>query len=79
MKIILAVNAGSSSVKISVYSAADLNASPKQIADAQVSGLTAPPADLTYIRGDTTVCKRTTIIAANGRPMAITAYTIRMT
>ena len=56
MKVILAINAGSSSVKISVY-LADHNAAPRQIADAQVSGLTAPPAQLTYTRGDTTVCK----------------------
>ncbi|KAL2019241.1 hypothetical protein VTK56DRAFT_9968 [Thermocarpiscus australiensis] len=50
MKIILAVNAGSSSVKISVYSAA-FGQSPAQIAESQVSGLTAPPATLKYSRG----------------------------
>ncbi|PNY25730.1 acetate kinase, partial [Tolypocladium capitatum] len=49
MKVILSINAGSSSVKISVYSA-DKNAAPRQIADTQVSGLTAPPARLKYSR-----------------------------
>ncbi|KFA63702.1 hypothetical protein S40285_08784 [Stachybotrys chlorohalonatus IBT 40285] len=50
MKIILAINAGSSSVKASVY-LAEKNSQPRQIADAQVSGLTAPPVKLTYNRG----------------------------
>lgn len=49
MKVILAINAGSSSVKISVYTA-EKNEAPRQIADSQVSGLTAPPAQLTYSR-----------------------------
>lgn len=48
-KIILAVNAGSSSVKVSVFSAKPRQ-SPVQIAEAQVSGLTAPPAKLKYLR-----------------------------
>ncbi len=52
--IILAVNAGSSSVKVSVYSA-ERGQSPNQIAEAQVSGLTAPPASLKYQRGDETI------------------------
>lgn len=56
MKVILAINAGSSSVKISVYTA-EKNGAPHQIAEAQVSGLTAPPAQLTYMRGDRTVIK----------------------
>ncbi|KAH8177565.1 acetokinase family protein [Sarocladium implicatum] len=51
MKILLAINAGSSSVKISVYSiATDNKQSPTKIADLQVSGLTAPPAKLEYTR-----------------------------
>lgn len=49
--IILSINAGSSSVKISVYSTARKGQAPKQLADAQVAGLTAPPATLTYERG----------------------------
>ncbi|KAG5933582.1 hypothetical protein E4U53_000945 [Claviceps sorghi] len=49
MKVILAVNAGSSSVKISAYTA-DQGASPQQIAEAQISGLTAPPVKLRYSR-----------------------------
>jgi acetate kinase len=54
MKVILAINAGSSSVKVSVYQA-DKHGPPSQIAEAQVSGLTAPPAKLTYSRGGETV------------------------
>ncbi|MCJ1303785.1 hypothetical protein MMC08_006596 [Hypocenomyce scalaris] len=50
-KIILAINAGSSSVKISVYKAEKTGEAPTQIADAQIAGLTAPPATLTYQRG----------------------------
>ncbi|KAG6026615.1 hypothetical protein E4U41_001224 [Claviceps citrina] len=49
MKIILSINAGSSSVKISAYTA-DHGARPQQIAEAQISGLTAPPAKLRYSR-----------------------------
>lgn len=56
MKIILSINAGSSSVKISAYSA-ERNANPRQIAEAQVSGLTAPPAKLKYSRYDKTIVK----------------------
>lgn len=50
-KIILSINAGSSSVKVSVYSAEETGQSPKQLAEVQVAGLTAPPATLTYERG----------------------------
>lgn len=50
-KIILSINAGSSSVKISVYSAEQKGQAPTQLADAQIAGLTAPPATLTYERG----------------------------
>ncbi|KAF0639263.1 hypothetical protein FPSE5266_10956 [Fusarium pseudograminearum] len=56
MKVILAINAGSSSVKISVYTA-DKNAEPRQIAEASVGGLTAPPATLAYSRGSEKVLK----------------------
>lgn len=55
MKVVLAINAGSSSVKISVYTVVGVHASPTQIADAQVTGLTAPPAKLTYKRGSAVV------------------------
>ncbi|KAI5463026.1 Acetokinase family-domain-containing protein [Mariannaea sp. PMI_226] len=48
-RVILAINAGSSSVKISVFTA-EHNQEPRQIADTQISGLTAPPAQLTYSR-----------------------------
>ncbi|KAF2727930.1 acetate kinase [Polyplosphaeria fusca] len=54
-EIILSINAGSSSVKISVYRAPDgsnANTDPIQLAEASVEGLTAPPAKLKYSRGD---------------------------
>ncbi|KAG9255026.1 Acetokinase family-domain-containing protein [Emericellopsis atlantica] len=57
MKVILSINAGSSSVKISVYAASHHKATPREIADAQVSGLTAPPAKLTYNRQGASVEK----------------------
>ena len=50
-EIILSVNAGSSSVKVSVYKVADSSV-PQQLAEASVEGLTAPPAKLKYARGD---------------------------
>lgn len=50
-RIILSINAGSSSVKISVYSVEQKGQAPKKLADAQIAGLTAPPATLTYERG----------------------------
>jgi acetate kinase len=50
MKVILAINAGSSSVKISVYSVYNRHSSPSETANAQVSGLTALPSKLTYTR-----------------------------
>lgn len=50
-KIILAINAGSSSVKISVYKVDEEQKVPMQIADVQVSGLTALPVKLDYTRG----------------------------
>jgi len=55
-KIVLSVNAGSSSVKVSVYSAA-FNQPPVQLAEAKVSGLTAPPAKLDYTRRGKEVTK----------------------
>lgn len=52
-EIILSINAGSSSVKISVYKTPEDNSStPTQLAEATVEGLTAPPALLKYERGD---------------------------
>ncbi|CAG9968612.1 unnamed protein product [Clonostachys byssicola] len=57
MKVIFAVNAGSSSLKISVYSAEDRNATPREIANAQVGGLPSPNAKLTYTRGDENIYK----------------------
>ena len=51
MATILAINAGSSSVKVPVYKTHLEHTSPHQLAQAQVSGLTAPPASLKYERG----------------------------
>lgn len=55
-KIILSINSGSSSVKISVYSASEDKA-PQQLAEAQIDGLTAPPPQLKYVRKSETVAK----------------------
>lgn len=51
-KVIFAINAGSSSVKISVFKRAEQGSQPTQLAEIQVAGLTAPPATLKYERGD---------------------------
>lgn len=56
MKVILSINAGSSSVKISVYSG-DKNEAPRQIAEARVNGLTAPPAQLSYSRSGRSIIR----------------------
>lgn len=48
---ILAVNAGSSSVKITFYT---YELPPKTIANAQLSGITAPPVTLKYTKGSQT-------------------------
>lgn len=50
--IILSANAGSSSVKVSVYLSDGNPDQLKQLAEVSVSGLTAPPAKLSYERGD---------------------------
>ncbi|KAI5921628.1 acetate and butyrate kinase-like protein [Camillea tinctor] len=55
-KIILSINAGSSSVKISVYSS-EQNRDPEKLAETQITGITAPPAKLTYTRRGVTVTK----------------------
>lgn len=49
-EIILSINAGSSSVKVSVFTTS--SSQPKQLAEIQISGLTAPPAKLKYTRGE---------------------------
>ncbi|PVH92634.1 acetate kinase [Periconia macrospinosa] len=52
-EIILSINAGSSSVRISVYKTPEDHSSvPAQLAEATVEGLTAPPATLQYECGD---------------------------
>ena len=56
MKVILSVNSGSSSVKISVYTVEAEGRPPKQVAEAQISGLTAPPVKLSYARHREGLC-----------------------
>lgn len=55
MEIILSINAGSSSVKISVYKTEPSSTTPDQLAEATIEGLTAPPARLKYSRGDESI------------------------
>ncbi|KAL8705361.1 MAG: hypothetical protein Q9201_001517 [Fulgogasparrea decipioides] len=55
MPLILSINAGSSSVKVSTYSASSSTSSPNQLAEAEISGLTAPPARLKYSSGATSI------------------------
>lgn len=47
-KIILSINAGSSSVKVSVYRIGERGKLPKQLVETQVAGLTAPPSTFSY-------------------------------
>lgn len=51
MAIILSINSGSSSVKVSIYRSDAHDKSPILLANSQIDGLTAPPARLTYKRG----------------------------
>lgn len=51
MAIILSINSGSSSVKVSIYRFDAQERSPIQLAESQIDGLTAPPATFTYERG----------------------------
>jgi acetate kinase len=55
-KIILSINAGSSSVKISVFSAAQ-GQEPVALAETQIDGLTAPPPRLKYTRDGESIAK----------------------
>lgn len=59
-KIILAINAGSSSVKISIYRA-DQGQEPIELAETQIDGLTSPPPKLKYTRAGKTICKDKTV------------------
>lgn len=55
-KIILSINSGSSSVKISVFSAS-AGQSPTQLAESQIDGLTSPPPTLKYTRDGKSITK----------------------
>lgn len=55
-KIILSINAGSSSVKISIYTV-EAGQPPKSLAETQIDGLTSPPPTLKYTRGSESICK----------------------
>lgn len=61
-QIILSINAGSSSVKVSVTTFDPASSSsPKPIAEISIAGLTAPPVSLTYSRGSTSIAKNKTL------------------
>lgn len=51
-KLILSINAGSSSVKVTVFKGSPQDEQPQSLAVVEVAGLTAPPATLSYQRGD---------------------------
>ncbi|KAL8671376.1 MAG: hypothetical protein Q9168_004124 [Polycauliona sp. 1 TL-2023] len=57
MAIILSINAGSSSVKVSAYETSTLSSPPTQLAEADISGLTAPPPTFTFTAGTTHIKK----------------------
>ncbi len=67
MKIVLSVNAGSSSVKISVYAVASQGAQPHQLAEAQVNGLTAPPPVVDYRGGGIVIHKNRLVSDVNAQ------------
>ncbi|ESZ97020.1 acetate kinase [Sclerotinia borealis F-4128] len=56
-KIILSINSGSSSIKISVFSATSSDQPPTPLAETQIDGLTSPPPTLTYMRSGTSIHK----------------------
>ena len=78
-KIILAINAGSSSVKVSVYKSNDSSREPTQLAEAQISGLTAPPATLDYKRRSRTVCKGQEVKGINSQEDAFNSILNHLT
>lgn len=51
-RVILSINAGSSSVKVSVFTYQSGDSTPRSMAEISIAGLTAPPTSLTYSRGD---------------------------
>ncbi|CAG8972625.1 hypothetical protein HYALB_00005394 [Hymenoscyphus albidus] len=55
-KTILSINAGSSSVKISIYTTT-LSQNPQEAAEIQLDNLTSPPVQLKYTRGNTSIAK----------------------
>uniref|UniRef100_A0A0B7KMU5 Acetate kinase n=1 Tax=Bionectria ochroleuca TaxID=29856 RepID=A0A0B7KMU5_BIOOC len=57
MKISFAINAGSRSLKVFVYSVEDRKATPREIANAQIGGLSSPKTSLTYTRGNEGIYK----------------------
>lgn len=59
-KTLLAINSGSSSVKVSVFKTA-YQQPPQHVADAQIGGLSAPPPTITYTRGDVLVKNTETV------------------
>ena len=55
-KIILSINAGSSSLKLSLYNTS-ASQSPKELAEIQIDGLTSPPPQIKYTRGGKSIYK----------------------
>ena len=51
-KVILSINAGSSSVKVTLFTVTAEGDQPEKIAAVEISGLSAPPAQFTYSRND---------------------------
>lgn len=51
-EVILSINAGSSSVKVSVFTFKSSNPDPTPVAEIAISGLTSSPTTLKYTRGD---------------------------
>jgi acetate kinase len=57
LEIILSINAGSSSVKVSVYKRKGKNLDEEALAIVQIDGITSPPPTLTYERGGEQLAK----------------------
>ena len=50
--IILSINAGSSSVKVTLFKVQDDSDQPEKVAASEVSGISTPPAQFSYSRAD---------------------------
>ncbi len=57
-QVILSINAGSSSVKVSVYKAEHIGQAPTELAVAELAGLTSPPVTISYSRDSEKIDKK---------------------